>query len=315
MNTDEIPQDFKRDLQSVRNNVHTYSKSGGYKKKADSIIANKLSEYKMDSPDYLIFLRNDISLVFIIEDNKRALIGCDYFIYHSFTSPGGKTWEGSRYIDYSIILSSAVKGFASAFDEKIYQLPNIKVKLQPKPPRIELFDYKSADVFARIEISQSIIFRLLLILTQISYPIVLIKHLLDTDSIFESDLWVCFFTKLLAIKYDEAFDNIQSMLDHAIKQDRVFIHNMLNSNEIDIEKLKARDFAQKLRNSIHYQDIPFDVSLCENETTIAIIKATYLSITNVKTMDDFRCLKNDMINEAQQLQSVIQQAFSLNKTY
>jgi hypothetical protein len=34
------------DLEVVRNNIHTYFKNGGYAKKADAIIKDKLKEYK-----------------------------------------------------------------------------------------------------------------------------------------------------------------------------------------------------------------------------------------------------------------------------
>lgn len=47
---------FFSDLEVVRNNIHTYFKSGNYGKKSSSITANKLKEYKLDKPDWLYAL-------------------------------------------------------------------------------------------------------------------------------------------------------------------------------------------------------------------------------------------------------------------
>ena len=42
--------------------------------------------------------------------------------------------------------------------------------------------------------------------------------MIDKESIIKYDLWLCFLTKLLALTYDEAFDNINSLLNIQIKE-------------------------------------------------------------------------------------------------
>ncbi|MCL2426962.1 MAG: hypothetical protein FWD05_11580 [Oscillospiraceae bacterium] len=308
----DFPENFLSDLENVRNNVHTYNKRGGYQKKADNIIQGKLIEYEMDTPDSLYFLRSDISLIFEIVNNKRKFIGSDYFIYHSFVDIEGKTWSGTRFNKYAENLSAAIKGIATTIDDSVYQLAELD--MGNNLPRIELFDYKSPDLFTRVKTNKPITLRLLLALTQISYPIMLVEDIIDI-TLMESTLWMCFFTKLMSIKYDETIDNINSILTHAESTDRNVVNDILSTNGIDINNLRARNFAQKLRNSIHYQRIPFDATLCDSGTTKEVIEVTYLSITETKTMDEFRTQSNHMFEEAKQLQNAIQEYFSLNKTY
>lgn len=118
-------QSFYTDLEVMRNNIHTYFKDGGFAKKANTIIADKLKEYKLNKPDIFYTLRNDISLVFYIEKNFRYLIGCDYFIYHCNYESENKKWSGTDYQNYSEFLSSNIKAIASTVDEILYQLSQL----------------------------------------------------------------------------------------------------------------------------------------------------------------------------------------------
>ncbi len=301
------------DLKVVRNNIHTFYKRGGYKNKSNTIISEKLSEFGMDKQDFLYPLRNDISLVFQITDKTRHLIGCDYFFKHCIYETNNREWEGDRLTKYGEFVSGTISGFTKASDETAYNI--ISLPIGKDEIRIELFDYKSADLFVRINASKNIIFRLLLTLSQISYGILLVDCLIDKEITFKDDLWMCFLTKILALKYDEAFDNISSLLTYADVEDKAFIEEMLKSSHIDMNTLSARQFAQRLRNTIHYENIEFVKDFAKENTTASWIRAIYLSNSTAQNMDEFRELSDNLLGELKLLQCAIQKAFSLDKSY
>lgn len=128
------------DLKVVRNNIHTFSKSGGFSKKAECITNEKRTEYKLDTPDWLFPLRNDISLVFEIVDGSRHFIGSDYFISHCLFESINKKWNGLEYKKFATYVSSHIKALAISTDETLYELTPLNA---PKiMPQIELFDFK-----------------------------------------------------------------------------------------------------------------------------------------------------------------------------
>ena len=300
-------------LEVVRNNIHTYYKGGNFQKKANKIIVEKLKTYKMDKIDCLYPLRNDISLLFTIEDRTRRLIGSDYIIHHCIFESENKKWDGICFQNYAQYISETITGLVSRVDETVYVMPELVA--EDHPPQIELFDFKSADAYSKLPVDSSDSFRLLLMLSQISYGIILVEQILNQSVVFSSNLWTCFLTKICAIKYDESFDNLQSLLNYASADDKVFLQKWLADNGINIEKLLARKFARKLRNTIHYQDILFNPDRCSNGSTAATIEAIYLSNSNIQSMQEFRAISKTLFDEAKQLQSAIQKVFALDKSY
>jgi hypothetical protein len=301
------------DLKVIRNNIHTFYKVGGYKNKAKTIVTKKLSDFKMDKQDISYPLRSDISLIFQISDRTRNLIGSDYFFKHCIYETNNREWEDMHAKRYATFVKTIICGFSEAIDETAYNmisLPNGMNEIH-----IELFDYKSADLFARVNASHNTIFRLLLTLSQISYGILMVELLIDKESTFKYDLWVCYLTKMLALKYDEAFDNLISLLTYSDAKDITFIENILKSSDIDICNLKARQFAQELRNTIHYQNIKFDIDLVEDSTTASWIKAIYLSNSTSRSMNEFREFSDNLLSELKLLQQALQNMFNLDKTY
>ena len=186
-------------LETLRNNVHTFFKKGNFAFKAGEIIDNTLEEYKLKDPDVLFSLRNDISLAFEISGNCRQLVGCDYFIKHCLFECNGQVWCGEDYKSFAEYVSSNIKYLAESVDETCYQLHPLTIK--DNQPQIELFDYKSYDLFAGSKLSNATAFRLMLMLFQISYGILLVEKILSYESYKNDDLWVCFISKLLAVKF------------------------------------------------------------------------------------------------------------------
>jgi len=301
------------DLKVVRNNIHTFSKSGGFSKKAECITNEKRTEYKLDTPDWLFPLRNDISLVFEIVDGSRHFIGSDYFIGHCLFESNNRKWNGLEYKKFASYVSSHIKALAISTDETLYELTPLNA---PKiMPQIELFDFKSADLYAIAKVSNSVAFRLILILHQISYCILLTEKLIDRSSIEKSDLWTCFFTKQLAIKYDESIDNLQSILRFSEMSDQKVLSSTLENCGVILPELKARGFSQSLRNTIHYQRTNLDVNKITDITTKDYLVAIYLSKSDVYTMEDFKQKAQEITQELKALQSALQKIFPLKKEY
>lgn len=230
-----VKQPYYSDLKSIRNNIHTYFKNGGYAKKADNIIDEKQKDYKLDRDDFFYLLRNDISLVFQIKNQCRYLLGADYFVFHCiFESEQRKKWEGVDFRDYAEFLSANISSIFRTIDETPYKLTQLS--LNNTLPNVELFDYKSHDLLNGCKVSQPIAFRLMLIQYQISYILLFVEEVLNYKSIQNDDLWTMFFYKLIAIKYDESFDNLQSILKYSSDTDKRYIKKLCEKKQYIIRK-------------------------------------------------------------------------------
>lgn len=180
-------------------------------------------------------------------------------------------------------------------------------------PTIELFDYKSDDLMNCSVVSSTSTFRLMLMLYQISYTLLLIDEIFDYKIINKDDMWSCFFIKNLAIKYDESFDNLQSLLNFSTKEDIKILVKYCENENLKIENLVAREFAQKLKNTIHYQEILLDINKIVGSSTKDIVAAIYLTNTNTNSMTEFRDKGLAMIKEMRLLQRVIRRIIAVDK--
>lgn len=300
-----------KDLEIVRNNIHTYFKNGGFIKKTSSIIEANLVKYEMIEPDFLYSLRSDISLVFEIVGKKRTLIGSDYFVQHCIYE-SRRDWTKIDYKNFTESLSQCISLIAQKACEEGYWI--LPLKPVENLPCIELFDYKSADLFTAGDMSEGVIFRLILMLYQLSYGLILVEKIVDGKVAFQDDLWCCFLSKILAIKYDESFDNLESILRYS-KKDSTKLAEYLDAMGLQMSSLKARKFAQNIRNTIHYQRIKFNEDSLDCVTIKDYIVAIYLSNAEVDNMNQFRNYSLVMIDEIKRLQEVIRNIISLDKTY
>ena len=299
-------------LEKVRNNIHTYFKKGNYANKSETIVNHKLAKYKMDEPDFLYSLRNDLSLVFQISGHSRELIGSDYFIGHCIFETN-REWTGEDYKEFGQFLASTIKSLGASVAETEFRLNSLSIP--SSMPQIELFDYKSPALYKDSPVSSVIAFRLLLMLYQISYGLLLIEKLITSESVADDELWLCFLTKILAMKYDESFDNLTSMLRYASANDVSQINAVLQKNGLSTGALRARSFARDLRNTIHYQEISLNEDLVEGNTPRELIVATYLTNAGVDTVQEFIEYKENMIAEMKTLQAVIREIMNVDKEY
>lgn len=299
------------DLEVVRNNIHTYFKRGRYARKADTITQTKLAEYKMDKPDLLYGLRSDISLLFQITGQTRHLVGCDYFIQHCIFE-SSREWKSKDFKAFAEFTSSCVNGFSANVDETEYQFQPLR--FPERIPEIEFFDYKSPALYARSQLNEATTFRLMLMLYQISYGIILVEALIHPECLAEP-AWLCFTTKLLAIKYDESFDNLVSLLTYSNESDKRRLQSVLDNHKLNPNAQKCRDYARGLRNTLHFQEIVVNDSLVSGGTPRDHIVSMYLSNAGVNSMDQFIQYRNCMIEEMKQLQAVIREIIDVDKVY
>ncbi|WP_130435506.1 hypothetical protein [Cuneatibacter caecimuris] len=137
----------------------------------------------------------------------------------------------------------------------------------------------------------------------------------DYNIIEKDDMWSCFSTKILAIKNDESFDNFESLLKFSTKEDIKILRHYCEYEKLCLEDLGARGFAQKLRNTIHYQKILLDANKMAGSSIRDIVTAIYLSNTNTNSMKEFRYKGMEMINEMRSLQRIICKIISVDKDY
>ena len=119
----------------------------------------------------------------------------------------------------------------------------------------------------------------------------------------------------MAIKYDETFDNLDSILRFADKADRAKIEQHLSEIGLDIHNLKAREFARKLRNTIHYQENIFDNTLLRGNTSKDYMVALYLSNAGVRDMVQFSEIYSEMLEECKMIQTAIRRIMAVDKEY
>ena len=266
----------------------------------------------MEKHDFLYPLRSDISLAFSIENQTRKLIGCDYFVDHCFFESDNKNWFGNDYYEFSFTISRSIKELNELLDTSKHNLNSLSTNTSLTP--IELFDYQSEKIYKRVPLDRALVFRLLLVQSQISYGLILVNEILNINEITTPRLWICFAAKLLAIKYDESFDNIDNMFKYASQKDHEYLAQWIKKNKLAKNNIKARKFAQSLRNTIHYQMIESHESLRKLSTTSAQ-EDIYCINSGVLGFNMFFNMLKVMIEESSRLQEAIHNLFGLEKKY
>lgn len=182
-------------------------------------------------------------------------------------------------------------------------------------PTVELFNYKSQSLGEGVEVSWPVTFRLLLMLYQISHILLLLESVIQFDLTTNNNMWLLFFGKLLAIKYDESFDNLQSLLKYSAESDRNVLQRHLQTANLNMNTLMARKFAQKLRNTIHFQELTIDSSIVKKNSLSSLISAIYFSNTGTHNIAEFKTHFSSMVSEAKILQNVIRNILGLDMNY
>jgi hypothetical protein len=301
-------EEYLQNLKLIRNNIHLYNTYGSYKNKADHIISDRLDEFKMkDHNDPLYSLRSDIALIYKIVENKGVFLGTNYFYDHYVYEVNGLNWSGYQIMQYASNTSSIIKFLSN----KISNIDVPEIDFKYNNLHMEFFDYKSEELFNNINISYTTAFRLILILTELSYIFILIDDVLQIKDFHKVDtLWAFFLGKYIATKYDEALDSIENMLKYSKNKD--CLKEILNNDNSKDTNSHIRKFAHDLRNMIHFgiQDIN-KKNYIQNLSLLEL----YLIKTNTDDIEEFIGNCSLMINSMKNLENNIRNIFNLDKSF
>lgn len=105
------------------------------------------------------------------------------------------------------------------------------------------------------------------------------------------------------------------MLKFSAQGDRDLILRYYKNENLSIENLAGKEFAQNLRNTILYQELLLDSNKIKVNSTNDIVKEIYLSNTKMNSKAEFRNKSSEMIKEMKILQKVVCKIISVDKDY
>lgn len=304
----DFPYDYYERLKLIRNNMHLYNKYGTYKTKAQRIIANQQKEYRTDIRDDLYKYRNDISLAYKVDGEKEHLLGSELTIHHIYDTEKF-SWEGNDFLQYSQNTATLINTLSN---NTFVSLPEISLDVfANRTIHVELFDQKIDVIFSKFSSEKTIPFRLLLILSQISYSNTFYDQCINEQFLPKHPEWFIFFLKWFAIHYDEAFDSIENMTRYSKYGDKENITNILNEFTNFANHSKYRTIAQKFRNTVHYSGNNSRLYLDDKGSFEINFFKLYAEKTNILTWveleDSFVGIRNELLILEQRLRELFQE--------
>jgi hypothetical protein len=300
-------KDYYSKLKIVRNNMHLYNKYGSYTNKATEIINTQLREFDMEQKDEYYDLRNDIALIYEITENGKKLLGTNYYLYHN-REASFVEWMPMEIIEFAHDTAMLLNAI-SQVDIFTFLEPPTDV-LICDPSQIELFDYKSEELFKSLNLKTTTTFRLILILSSLSYTNQLIKSHFNIDAINKSGEWICFATKWIAIKYDEIMDCINNLLQYITTSEKEIIESYLKKYDVDILNMHLRNTAQSLRNMLHYSGNNYKITKSDTGKIDSNIFLMHASRAGIRTWRGFISVQREMINNINKMEDCFRDIFS-----
>lgn len=277
-NIDEIiDNEFYNDLKYIRNKIKLHKKSGN-KKEIENILNIMQARYQTTTKDCLYSLRNDISMFYC--DDKR-FVGNSFYSYYVF---GKLTNKMSNY--------EVLKSFSYYISSSIQTLYNVLISEEDKKSlgenfikeknsynlSISFIDDKIDTIISTSKFNKIITFQSFLIIQEISFIEILLIYILDIESI-TSTLFLYFIVKQIAIKFDEIFDSIFNIINYMLEGKT--LETILLKEKILPIDLNTKNFAQNLRNNIHY--IEYDWNINDGLIDIENIFKNQAKVTDWKT--------------------------------
>ena len=178
------------------------------------------------------------------------------------------------------------------------------------PLQLESFNDKMCDVFGQLPTSEATAFRLLLALTRISYALLIIDIFINKTQLGNYPEWLCFFTKWLAIHYDEARDSLDNLQQYSNSEDALFLKGFSLGDCFSNESSELRIIAAKLRNMIHYGGYP--VQIYNNSDAIPEINPYILfsEATGICTWSKIMETFNSLEVALRKMESTLRRAFA-----
>ena len=176
---------------------------------------------------------------------------------------------------------------------------------------IELFDYKSEELFENLDIDTLQHLRLILILTELSHISILVDDILISENLHTINInWILFLGKYVATKYDEALDSIENLLKYS--SDKVFLQKLFNNN--DTKSSDLRKFGHDLRNMLHFGLLDIKKQEYDGISKLELTEL-YLSKTNTDNVEEFITNYSLMRNDMKIIENKIRDALKVEKSF
>lgn len=292
--------EFYENLKKVRNNIHTYNKFGRYTKGSKIYDSNR-EFFGRNIDDGLDFLRNDVALIY---NPDNIIIGSNYFYQHYLFECKTQKEFGDFIKKYSEDLAYNIKKLSKKIKAGVNLSP-IEVLLPVNYNQYKFEDTKGEQLLKKSQLPSGIIIRLLSILYELNTIIIFISEIINKDNL-KNEKWLYFWTKQLAIVYDESIDNLKNMIDYLPSENKAILLKVLNS---DILTDPINEKVQALRNSLHYNS---EIEIIKNVSINFKSKALsniYFSLINVDSVDEFKIFFNNLIENSKELIYQINQLF------
>lgn len=297
---------FEERMKSVRKGMHLYNRHGTYESKAKAILKSIRSEYHTDKKDILYPYRNDEAFIFLIDGQQRFLGGAQNIFYRHFLDYNKFTWSGADIRKYA---ENLVTFLFKIEQELPHEIPEISAAsfLSFNSICIESFDDKIEKVFGVLSVSETSAFRIMLVLTRISYALYIYKIFIANSNIGASVELLLFFIRIFAQYLDEAADSIDNLMKHCKDSELSYLESFLNKSiwypsEDNFDKIR------QLRNLIHY-DIEGILNYHVDNNQINYFRPVF-ACSGLTSINEVFDLFSTIISSIAKLQAAIQIAFA-----
>ena len=296
-------RNFFDNLEKIRNAIHIRTPYGSFEKRSNDIISNMKSEFAGHF---------DTSLFYRISEPNTVLLGANVFYYHMINDIADKTeMMGIGVKNYAENISSLITAVSKMVKDINYIKPSIDFQnFGLQSINISLFDYTVDSLQEKSKLSTSSFVRVSLMHSYISFMNTLFETI-NADNIAEvDDYWLFFLAKLYSIGYDEVMDSFDNLSNHCNPNDKAIINDLLDFKGFN-RKQNIRDFAQKLRNLIHY-GLPNYPPISIGSDYFSDTETVYLNSVELKTTYDFRELFHALRFDMKMMQLRFRRLFDMD---
>jgi len=298
-----VGDNFFANLERMRNAIHIRKPYGSFEQRAKSIKESIESNFANS--------HFDISLMYRIAKPNAIFLSPDAYFYHMTNDVEEKNdVSGIGLKDYSQNIGMISGLMANSFLEKVNYLKPTICLSGFSDMQIESFDYTINAMLERMGLSLSSAMRIILMHTYVSF-INTMFELIGADELAEVDnYWLFFLAKLYSIRYDEVMDSFDNLNTYCSDNDKAIISGLLDFKGFD-RKQVIRDFAQNLRNLIHY-GLPNYPPIYEKGEYLADLESAYLRTVSLDTIYDFREFFHAMRFDMKMMQLRFRRLFNMD---
>jgi len=298
-----VGENFFTNLEKMRNAIHIRKPYGSFKSRAKGIIEAMESNFA-DS-------HFNISLMYRIAKPNAIFLSPNAYFYHMTNDVENRDdISGIGLRDYSQNIGMISSLIAESFSGKVNYLKPTTCLSGFGITQIESFDYTIGAMLEKMGLSVSSAMRIILMHSYVSF-INTMFELISADEVAEVDnYWMFFLAKLYSIRYDEVMDSFDNLNTHCCDNDKAIISGLLDFKGFDRKQI-IRDFAQKLRNLIHY-GLPNYPPIHERGEYFTDLERAYLGAVSLDTIYDFRELYHAIRFDMKMMQLRFRRLFNMD---